>query len=92
MAGAGSVSWRSGQNSVKRIANKEFWAPQEDLPLLSARIKFQAGDRRLFAVVGCPVKETLCKSIASDKLQLKVTNIWCIIYLYYYYVILLVKR
>ena len=28
---AGSVSWRSGQNSVKRIANKEFWAPQEDL-------------------------------------------------------------
>jgi len=30
VADKGSVSWRSGQNSVKRIANKEFWAPQED--------------------------------------------------------------
>jgi len=42
VADAGSVSWRSGQNSVKRIANKEFWVPQEGLLLLSNRIKFQA--------------------------------------------------
>ena len=29
MGDTGSASWRSGQNSVKRIANKEFWVPQE---------------------------------------------------------------
>jgi len=29
------VSWRSGQNSVKRKANKEFWAPQEGLSIFA---------------------------------------------------------
>ena len=42
VADKGSASWRSGQNSVKRKANKEFWVPQEDLLLFATLINFQA--------------------------------------------------